>query len=175
MLPTENCKSITNDFYIKNISPLERCSLYKELYVSSDEKLQYCPNCLPDSGYKKKFYPVYSPELTTWMISNNIPFSKPPEHNPGCIALFSNEGPGIISPSKNFQYFIEKDSKQEIKLQAASDSRVKKHYWYINGSYFNKCLPGAKLFFKPTAGKNIITCLDDKGRKTEICIDVKFY
>lgn len=175
MLPSENCKFITTDYFIKNKSPEEKCSLYKELYVSSDENIQYCPACLPDSGYHKKYYPIYSPELTLWLEGNNIPFQKPPEHNSNCNALFSDEGPKILSPSKNYEYLVEDGSKQEIMLQAASDSRVKELYWYVNDLFLGKNKPGSKLFFTPIKGKNIITCLDDKGRKSEIFITVKIY
>ncbi len=90
----------------------------------------------------------------------------------------SNSGgkrPIITSPSKDYEYFIEENSKQEILLQAACGSGVKEIFWYLDDKYYKKSLPGKNLFFKPKQGKTKITCMDDKGRDANVLIKVKFY
>ncbi|MBN2570729.1 MAG: hypothetical protein JXA68_01260, partial [Ignavibacteriales bacterium] len=168
-------KNLVLDFYIKNVSPNLKCDLYKEVYVNEDETIEYCTKCLPDSGFKKKFYPFYDPELILWYKNNKIKFDEPPLHNAECDAVFSGDGPMIVSPSKNFEYLIEEGTDQEILLEAASSNEIKTHYWYINQQYFGKSKTGEKLFFKPDKGETKITCMDDKGRSSEVTIIVKFY
>jgi penicillin-binding protein 1C len=60
-------------------------------------------------------------------------------------------------------------------LLAASDSRVKTHYWYVNEKFFMKTKPGEKVFFIPDEKELKITCLDDKGRDESVEIVVKYY
>ncbi|MBN1637525.1 MAG: hypothetical protein JW866_01055, partial [Ignavibacteriales bacterium] len=168
-------KNLVLDFYIKNVSPNLKCDLYKEVYVNEEETIEYCTKCLPDSGFKKKYYPFYEPELILWYKNNKIKFDEPPLHNPECSAVFSGDGPLIVSPSKNFEYLLEEGAEQEILLEAASSNEVKTHYWYINHKYLGKSKTGEKLFFKPDKGETTITCMDDKGRSSEVTIIVKYY
>ena len=175
LLPTKYCTETTTDFYIEGISHNKICDVHKPLYVNLDETIQYCTECLPETGFKKKVYPVYKPDLTIWYLQNDKQFSKPPPHNPHCQAKYSENGPHIISPSTNFEYMIEENSDQELLLMAESDATVKTHYWFVNNNYYKKCKPGERVFLKAHPGNLNITCLDDKGRDESITIDVKFY
>lgn len=175
LLPSENCGHTTIDYFIENVSPNIKCDLYKTLYVNEDETIQYCPNCLPKDDYKKAAYPFYDSELMLWFMKNKITIKRPPPHNPMCQTKFSGSGPKIISPSSDYEYFIEGNSKQQILLQAASDPSVKTHYWYIDDVFYKQCKPEDRLFFKPGNGLIKITCLDDHGRKTTIQTKVTFY
>ncbi len=175
LLPTKNCSHTVQDYYIVNCSLSKYCDLYKEVYVNLSGTLEYCPGCLPKSGYKKEYYPFYDPQLKLWYMQNDIAFKQVPIHNPDCQIKFGGKGPIITSPSKDYEYFIEEDSNQEILLQAACGSGVKEIYWYLNDRYYKKSAPGKNLFFKPNKEKIKITCLDDKGRDANVLIKVKFY
>ena len=175
LLPSKHCKNIIEDYYIENYSPNLQCGLYKELFVSEDETIEYCPECLPKDGYKKVAYPFYDPELTLWQNRNNIQVKRPPKHNPHCSARYTSEGPVITSPSAEFEYFTEKGNEEEILLQAASDPNVKTHYWFVNDQFYKKCLPAEKVFLKAKEGKLKITCMDDRGRETTVKVKVSGY
>jgi penicillin-binding protein 1C len=178
LIPTQYCTNVIHDFAIKNKSNNEVCNIHKPVYVNLEETIQYCTDCLPSSGYKKVVYPVYQPELTVWLSQNENNFYSPPRHNPDCTAKFTEGGPKILSPSEDYEYFLESpqtNEKQEILLLAASDSRVKTHYWYINDKFYKKCKPGERIFFNPQEKDLKITCLDDKGRDRSIRIEIKYY
>jgi len=175
LVPSKYCPSVIVDFAIKDKSHNEFCTIHKPVYVNASETIQYCTGCLPSADYKKVVYPVYQPELTVWLSQNKLDFKIPPTHNPECTAKFAEEGPKILSPSDDYEYFVEEKSGQEILLLAASDSRVKTHYWYVNGKYFNKSKPGEKIFFKPQEKELNITCLDDKGRNGSVSVNIKYY
>ncbi|MFB3057337.1 MAG: penicillin-binding transpeptidase domain-containing protein [Ignavibacteriaceae bacterium] len=175
LLPTQYCTKTVTDFAIKNSSHNRICIIHQPVYVNLEESIQYCTGCLPSDGYERKVYPVYDPELTVWLSENNYFFSKPPLHNPDCQAKFTYNGPRILSPSEDYDYLIEEDSGQEIMLLAASDSKAKTHYWYVNDKFYTKCKPGEKIFLKPKNGENKISCLDDKGRDESISILVKYF
>jgi penicillin-binding protein 1C len=175
LIPTQYCKNVTRDYAIKDQSHNDLCSVHKRIYVNLDESVQYCTGCLPSSDYKKYVYAVYEPELSVWLSQSKNDYQKPPQHNPNCTAKFAERGPKILSPSEDYKYYLEKDSKQEILLLAASDSRVKTHYWYVNEKFIRKTKPGERVFFVPEEKELKITCLDDKGRDGSVNVLIKYY
>jgi penicillin-binding protein 1C len=175
LLPTQYCDRTITDYAINNSSHNIICNIHQPVYVNLEETIQYCTGCIPSKDYERKIYPLYDPELTVWLSENNYNFIKPPPHNPDCQAKFTQNGPRILSPSEDYDYFIEEDSEQEILLLAASDSKAKTHYWYVNDKFYTKCTPGEKIFLKPENGENKISCLDDKGRDESVSIKVKYF
>lgn len=175
MLPGPDCTRETNDYYLRGISSLKTCDLYEPIYVSHDHEIQYCPVCLPDSGYEQKSYPIFAPELAVWYESQAFPYRKPPAHNPLCEGKFAGAGPAILSPSPELEYYIEKGSQQQILLQAASEATVSRHYWYVNDRFIGEAASHEKLFVEPSPGKMRIVCMDDKGRKSRTEVAVKVY
>jgi penicillin-binding protein 1C len=175
LLPGNFCINRIRDFAIENQSSNEVCNIHKPVYVNLDETIQYCTGCLPSADYKKSIYAVYSPELSVWLSQHKNDYHKPPQHNPNCTTKFAEGGPKILSPSEDYEYYLEKDSNQEILLLAASDSRVKTHYWYVNEKFYKKTKPGEKVFFIPDQKELIITCLDDKGRDGSVSVSIKYY
>jgi penicillin-binding protein 1C len=175
LLPTQYCDRTITDYAIKNSSHNRICNTHQPVYVNHEETIQYCTGCLPSDGYERKVYPLYDPELTVWLSENNYNFNKPPRHNPDCQAKFTHNGPRILSPSEDYDYLIEENSGQEIMLLAASDSKAKTHYWYVNDKFYTKCTPGEKIFLEPDNGVIKISCLDDKGRDESVSILVKYF
>lgn len=175
LLPNENCKNLVYDYYIENVSTFKKCNRYKTFLVDENETMVYCPDCLEKHNYKKIAYPIYKPELKLWYEKNNIDFKKPPKHNPNCNHIIADNGPKIVSPVKNYDYYLDKNSDQQILLQAVSTSNVLSQYWYINDNFFKKCYPGEKVFFRPKNNNVKIICADDKGGTSQLSINVKFY
>lgn len=175
LIPTSDCISTIKDFAIEGKSHNEVCNIHKPVYVSLDGKIQYCTGCLPSTGYKRSVFAVYQPELSVWLSKNMQDYHLPPVHNPDCTAKFADGGPKILSPSEAYEYYLEKKSGQEILLLAASDSRVKTHYWYVNGKFLKKSKPGERVFFIPDEKELVINCLDDKGRDGSVKVNIKYY
>jgi penicillin-binding protein 1C len=175
LIPSQFCTNITSDYYIENTSLNTICNLMREVIVNSDETIQYCFACCPDENFKKVIYPFYPPELTLWFQNMHIQYSHPPEHNPDCSAMSGMIGPKIISPTEDYEYYLEDDGMQKIALQAASEGMNKYHIWYVNNNYLGKFLSGEKAFFKPKEGFNEITCIDDFGRHSSVKIKVKMF
>lgn len=176
MLPSaEDCPNTVSDFYIKNISPLNTCNLYQELLISSDGKYQYCPVCCPAEDVIRKKYPVYKPEVALWLRTNQIGMNIPPPHFPQCPAKFSGEGPRILSPASKNEYYLEKGRGQQIALHAAADASVSNLHWYVNGAFIRTANKDEKIFITPATGWLRVTCVDDKGRRSETKVKVVEY
>jgi penicillin-binding protein 1C len=175
LLPTKFCSGFTNDFYINKVSHSLYCNFHEEVYVNKDSTIEYCPGCLPSENFIKAVYPFFQPELEMWFKENGIEYKKHPPHNSNCEIRFTGKGPVIISPSENYEYLVEKNVREEILLKAAPGAGIRTHYWYINNKFYRKSSPGDNIFFKPSEGKYLITCLDDLGRDESIEIEVKYY
>jgi penicillin-binding protein 1C len=174
-LPSPHCAQQDKGYYIRDISTRKACDQERQLYIRADSAIQYCTGCLPESGFKRASYPIYPPRLTFWYESKGIAYRRPPPHNPACTATFDGPGPVVISPTPDYEYLIQADAGQEILLQAASDGHIARHYWYINGKFYQSCLPGAQVFFAPKPGRQRIVCMDDMGRAAQLEVTVKTY
>lgn len=174
-LPSEKCDHTQEGYFLKNRSFRSECKQDEELYINADSTLQFCTGCLPQSGYEKASYPIYPGELSLWYENNGVPYRKPPPHNPNCEATFDGPGPAINSPLEDYEYLLEGGVGQEILLQAAVDTRTNRHYWYVNGEFFRSSTPGEKVFYPARQGKLKVTCMDDKGRSSEVEVVVKEY
>ena len=175
LLPAKFCSSLTTDFHIYKISHSSYCNLHQEIYVDKDSAMEYCPDCLPSENFVKAIYPHYKPELEMWFKENKVEYKKHPPHNPDCEMRFTDKGPVIISPSENYEYLVERNTKEEILLKAAPEAGIKNHYWYINNKFYKRSSAGESIFFKPAEGNYLITCLDDRGRDESVKILVKYY
>ena len=60
-------------------------------------------------------------------------------------------------------------------LSANVASDVKKVFWYINDKLLTQADSKSPVFYEPEEGKIKISCSDDKGRNTNIEIDVVFF
>jgi penicillin-binding protein 1C len=118
---------------------------------------------------------VYDPELAIWFRDNKVDVDAPPPHNPRCTARRTGGGPAILSPSSDYEYFVERGSGQQISLQAASPAGVNVLHWYVDGTSVGRNAPGEKLFFTPGKASHRIICMDDAGRRSELTIRVRYY
>jgi penicillin-binding protein 1C len=172
--PADFCSNQVMDYYLPGISTMQKCTHEKEVFVSADESISYCRNCLPENGYKKKLLPNLKPELLSFYEAENIPYGKMPPHNPSCSRIYAENAPSITAPVDGMEYLLEKEEEQQIQLACNADNEVKTVYWYINNSFYRSAGVHEKIFFTPVAGSTKISCTDDKGRNTDVTIEVKY-
>jgi len=172
--PSDHCTHIVMDYFIPMISSTKKCDNWQEIMVSPDEKISYCKTCLPENGYKKKWYKIVDPQMQGWMEENRLVFEKIPPHNPGCEKIFKEGMPEITSPVSNTEYLINKKDREPLQLICKTANDVSKVYWYINNKFYKACSAGEKQFFTPDEGPIKISCTDDKGRNKDIWITVRY-
>jgi penicillin-binding protein 1C len=172
--PSENCTNLITDYFIPLLSPNRKCDNKKEIMISADEKLSYCPHCVPLNGYKKKWYTKISPDMQHWLEENKIAFTAIPTHNPGCEIIFKEGAPLITSPANGTEYLISKKNPEPIQLVCQAGNDVSNIYWYINDKFYKTSEGRAKQFFLPDEGPIKISCTDDKGRNRNVWIKVRY-
>lgn len=175
LVPGPHCTSKVKELFLRANSPLNACDQHDEVFVNADSSMQYCPHCLPVAGFGTAIFSRVAPELALWYEQNEVPYGSLPPHNPNCEKQYTGSGPLILSPSVDYAYFLEKGNEQAILLEAASGPQVSKHYWYVNGSFYKAVAPNEKVFFTPTGSTMEVSCVDDKGRKSTVRINITYY
>jgi penicillin-binding protein 1C len=172
--PAEHCNSTVTDYFIPLISGTQTCSNQEELAVSPDEKISYCKTCQPETGYKKKWYKIVSPEMQHYFEEHHIMYAQIPAHNPNCERLFTGGAPVITFPKHGAEYLISKKHPEPLQLTCNVGNDVGKVFWYINDQFYKTADARSKQFFVPEEGPVKISCTDDKGRNRNIWIRVKY-
>jgi len=172
--PTDHCRSLVTDYFIPLISPTRKCDNMQEIFVSPDEKISYCRNCMPEAGYKKKLYKIITPEMKEYFEENRMAYQSIPPHNPDCEKVFKEGAPVVVSPSNGSEYLINRKDPEPLQLKCRVANDVGKVYWYINNKFYKAVEAKSKEFFVPEEGPVKISCTDDKGRNRNIWIRVRY-
>ncbi len=80
--PSEHCTDLVSDYFIPLISSTKVCDNRQEIMISPDEKIAYCKNCVPEAGYKKKWYKVVEPDMQVWFDESGIVYQKNSDAQP---------------------------------------------------------------------------------------------
>ncbi|MBK8657609.1 MAG: penicillin-binding protein 1C [Bacteroidetes bacterium] len=173
-MPGPYCEHQVMDAYIPLVSSTKVCERQKEIMVSADEKISYCKNCQPQSGFKKKIYDIVSPEMQFYFEQKRMAYQQVPAHNPSCDRVITDGGPAIRYPVHGSEYLISKTSPEPLQLTCDAGSNVRQVFWYVNNKMVKQCSPKEAPFIIPDEGKLKISCTDDHGRNTDIRITVKY-
>ncbi len=172
-LPNEFCKNHILDYAIMGVSSTRLCQHLKYVLTNQKGTESYCTQCVPDSGFVRNLYPNISPELANYYNTKQVPYLKIPPHNIRCTRVFEENAPEITSPNDGSKYFIDANEKQQLQLACRTANDVEEVYWYINDKLLKKEKSREAIFVSPPLGKVKISCSDDKGRSTDIYIEVK--
>jgi penicillin-binding protein 1C len=173
LLPGPRCENLIDDVCSESRTSPRVCDICRDVLVSTDGRLSYCPSCVADHPYRTVTVSQYPSELLDFWRKSGTAYAAAPPHNPRCSGLFSGDGPSIVSPSNDMTYYFVA-TKQKLVLQATSGVDVRKHAWYVNDTYLGKNRAGEKLFVPIAAGEHTVTCIDDRGRATSVHIKVKY-
>jgi len=174
LIPADHCTNLITDYFIPLVSTTKGCNNRQEILISDDEKISYCKSCVPQSGYKKKWYKITEADMQAWYAENGIAYQKIPPHNPDCELIFKGNAPIIVSPSNGTEYLINKKDPEPLQLVCKTANDVSKVYWWVNNQFYKSCNAGEKQFFVPEEGPVKVSCTDDKGRNRDITISVKY-
>jgi penicillin-binding protein 1C len=174
-VPNTFCTYQILDYYRPGISNSKLCEHLKEVSVNEYETISYCKSCEPSDGLHKKLFPNYAPELLAYYELNHILHENIPPHNPLCTRVFGNaKSPKIVFPVDGAEYYLNKLENQKLMLNSQVSSDVLFVNWYINDQFLQKARASKPVFYKPAAGKNKISCVDDKGRNTDVEVVVRY-
>jgi penicillin-binding protein 1C len=173
LIPGPRCENLIDDACSDSRTSRRVCDICREVLVSPEGTLSYCPSCVADHPYRTVTVAEYPAELLDFWRKSGTAYAAAPPHFPRCSRLFTGDGPAIVSPSDDMTYYFVA-RKQKLVLQATSGVDVRQHAWYVNDTYLGKNKAGEKLFVPIASGDHTVTCIDDRGRATSVHIKVKY-
>lgn len=168
-----HCNQRILDYFIPLVSAVEPCNNRTEVMVSPDLKVSYCPVCMPQGGFIKKWFTILPPEVQAFNLKNPNRQETIPPHNPQCTQVWADKGPVIQSPKHNSEYLLSRQHPEPILLECLPGADVAMVYWYINNKFYKAAPPRDRVFFMPTEGQVKVSCTDDKGRVRNVKIEVR--
>ncbi len=181
MLPTPICKHQRLVSFIPGVSPIKKCDVHREVWVSTrDGKL----SCSGDRSERKKLiFEFWPSDLMELFRLAGIPRKPPPARAQSCgldEALQEGEAvgmaPEILSPLDVSTYSLRSQSAaaQLIPLKANIDASAREILWFVNNQYIGKTKSGDSYLWKAPSGIHQIRAVDDLGRSTERQVRVQF-
>lgn len=173
-IPSENCTDIIFDYFIPLTSSNATCTHLSNVYLSANDSMSYCLDCLPESGYKTKWLPNHTAEMIAFFEFEHIGYEKTPPHNAKCMHLHLEGAPIISSPKNGVVYYLDKNNVEEIELKCQANQDASKVFWYVDDIFYKESKPTESVFIKAKPGKIKISCSDDLGRNTNAWFEVKY-
>lgn len=173
--PGTYCSDKVIDYFLPGISPVTTCTHLSEYCTDAAATISYCTTCRPETGYRTGRYENYPPEVLRFYREEGMPLQLPPAHNANCPRVFEGKKPVILSLHDGEEYLLEKADPAPLQLSAAVAGDVATISWFINDVFYKTVKSTAQVLFVPRAGRTKISCSDDKGRNTDLHIDVTFY
>jgi penicillin-binding protein 1C len=174
-IPADFCAHKIFDYFLPTISSNVPCQHMQKHYVSENDSISYCMNCLPLAGYKETLSHYHPIEMLAYYDGKNIAYKKLPKHNPFCEKWAKFDAPQIATPTNGSTYYIMKDQPEALVLNCHAANDVVKVFWYVNNQVHQIANKNKSVLFMPKEeGVFKISCSDDKGRNKDIEITIQF-
>lgn len=180
-LPTRHCRSLIDEYYIKNIKGSvlsERCDIPQAITIDKRTGKQ-AKDTVPVRYRKEKIYNIWPAEMATFLLKHGVPVRDAPPYEINNMAGQKYYPPKILSPVKNTIYYKRTDKIENkyhgIKLSAAVTNRVRKIFWLLNGKQIKKIDPIKDIIINPPIGEHEVLLIDDVGGRDTIKLIIKDY
>ncbi len=167
MLPGPHCRHLRESFFIPGVSPIESCSVHREIMIEPDSGLRSCSGLSHQSV--PKVFEFWPSDILELYKSAGLPRQLPPAFDPRC-GLESEIGrrPTITSPQSSLVYTGSVGSPLTIPLLAVTDSDSAKSYWFVDDAYLASAPRGESIIWSAVPGDHIVRVVDELGRAAAV-------
>ncbi len=174
---SEICPHATKDYFLKERSLTQKCSVHQKIPVDEDTGFALDPAAKEGRRYIEKVVEVWPESLQVWLKIYDPTYLAPPKYmliSRRDIDLNKNK-PKIISPAPGCEYFVSGMQNTDSKLPLIANGHFDSDYlyWFVDGKFFDKIASGQKLFWDMQQGSHKITCSDNYGRSASVSIMVR--
>jgi penicillin-binding protein 1C len=144
------------------------CPYHKIVHLDKSERFQVTDNCAPVSSMIHKSWFILPPTMEYYYKIKNSDYKTLPAFMDGCIGAENNQVMEMIYPKDKARVYIplEFDGQRgRIVLTATHISRQAKVYWHLDNTFIGTTKNSHQLAVSPSAGRHVITLVDDKGER----------
>lgn len=175
LLPGEQCTETLTALGLKDRWPPERCAHRQAIWVSTDGRESFCPQCLPPTGFREQYFDRWPPELVEYFNEHRLPYDAPPPHHKGCPRLAQDSDLEITSPTPEAELLLEQGKIARLTLAARTGNRSTRLHWFVNGRYLRATPATEALTYEADSGVYWIVCRDDEGRSRRTRVRIVRY
>jgi len=149
-----------------------RCPFHMLIEVDVETGEQVNPSCRNNRETTQQSLLVWPDAIRPWVGSSTTP---PPPLADGCTPT-SNQPPRIQTPKPNAIALLIPGlpaDRQEIPLEATSDTKNSRLDWFVDGEWLGSSLPTERLWWTPTTGHHEVVVMDESGRADRIQLEVR--
>lgn len=171
----EDCPERILEEYIPGVSPMDPCTVHRNILVDTRTGYQVCRWCASEKHTVSKIYEDWPPRLAAWMGAKGM-ISLIPAHNPQCRGMLAGEAPVITSPENDAVYILRAGVPldfQKILFEASAAADNRRLFWFLDDELFSTAIDESRLFYKPHPGNHRLMCVDDYGRSNSITFRVQ--
>jgi penicillin-binding protein 1C len=174
--PGPFCTPLRTDYYLADCSPEVECTLHQTYLLDPASGYRLPPHYYSAArATVEQVYLQYPPRVAAWLEANGQPVETLPPLLPEWQKILPGGAPVVRSPSADYIYQIRRGiplEYQKICLEAAAGNDVQRLYWFIDGEFYGQTKPGERLFYIPEPGCHRVICQDDRGRSTEVKLEI---
>ena len=182
-LPTAACRHRAEGWFIPGVSPIEPCTIHREILVDADSGLRV-PFDDGTRNLRREVYEFWPAELRELFSRAGLPRRTPPRFLPGTAgdgqegATFRATGRlRILSPRTDTVYQLRAlatSSDGGPTLRAQTEADATRVYWFEGRNFLGQSTPPLPLAWttaKPGSWR--LTALDDRGRADTCSVTVQ--
>jgi penicillin-binding protein 1C len=148
----------------------EACSFHHLIHVTPDKKYRVNIDCSPVGGVESEYWFVLPPIQEYYFKKRNLSYAVLPPFKSGCSDPFAVASMDIIYPRPYARIYVprELDGEQSQTIfEVAHRSSNATVYWHLDGNFVASTRKSHHLALAPTAGRHILTIVDDSGLSLE--------
>jgi penicillin-binding protein 1C len=162
-LPNDYCTHKKESWFIKGVSPIDKCTLHQKVFIDPKDNLRVCPG-ESVNGATEKVYEVWDSGMLELYKSSGLKRNLPPPYKPTCgIKSSSSSKLRIVNPEEHLEYFIEAHRSLEIEFVASVPGEASTVSWFVNDELISTVEIGKPVIWKARAGRFNVRAVDNLG------------
>ncbi|MCB1326225.1 MAG: penicillin-binding protein 1C [Spirochaetales bacterium] len=167
-LPQDFCPHRARVWFIPGRSPIERCSIHREVAVDPGTGYRICPGMRRPDAVRIEVHEFWPGDLRAVLAEARMAHQTPPSFSPGCDQNdLDGEGlpPAIRSPLRGVNYTVRGSDRTSIPLSAHTEADVHSLFWFVDGGLIGRADANQTLLWtSPGPGSYQLRVVDDAGR-----------
>ncbi|MEJ7559429.1 MAG: penicillin-binding protein 1C [Pedobacter sp.] len=161
---TDKIEQLSSPIGVKTVI----CPYHKLIHLDKSENFQVTDNCSPVSTMVHRKWFILPPTMEYYYKIKNSDYKTLPPLMEGCIGGERDLVMEMIYPKNNARVYIplEFDGQRgRMVLTATHTNSLAKIYWHLDNSFIGTTEHSHNFAINPSAGKHVITIVDDKGER----------
>ncbi|MDZ4668760.1 MAG: penicillin-binding protein 1C [bacterium] len=174
-LPNAHCVEMDTLWVAKSISQAPQCSYHQLIHLDARKQFRVSSDCELPSRMNHVSWFVLPPAME-WYYRNHDPnYRSLPPWRADCAGTNAQAAMEMIYPKRNTQIFVPKEldgKSSKCVFEVAHRNPETKIFWHLDNQFLGSSRNFHQMGLNPSAGKHVLTLIDQKGERLELPFEV---